>query len=210
MKRANCIATLAVLTLSATAALAQAAPTPAPAPAPPRVVGSIAGHPGWPAAKPEDVKSPEAIIYAVYSVISGGKGQARDWNRMRSLFLPDAALIPTISSPSSPRPCRTRPMPSPSASRITFNAATPAWLLTVSSSTRFTMSSSSSATSLRSGAPTSPATTSTIPNHLLAASTASSSSKTATATGSSTSCGTPNYPTNPFLESICQTNSLWR
>ncbi len=31
---------------------------------------------------------------AVYDVISGPKGQERDWNRMRSLFIPDARLIP--------------------------------------------------------------------------------------------------------------------
>lgn len=93
MKQASRIAALAILAFSASAALAQ---TPsAPAPAPPRLVGSIAGHPDWPAAKPEDVKSPDAIVTAVYSVISGGKGQSRDWDRMRSLFIPDARLIPS-------------------------------------------------------------------------------------------------------------------
>jgi hypothetical protein len=63
----------------------------------PPLVGSIAGHPSWPVAKPDDVKSPEAILNAVYDVISGSKGQARDWNRMRSLFIPDARLIPAIT-----------------------------------------------------------------------------------------------------------------
>jgi hypothetical protein len=58
------------------------------------LVGSIAGHSGWPVAKPENVKSPEAIVNAVYDVISGAKGQSRDWDRMRSLFIPDARLIP--------------------------------------------------------------------------------------------------------------------
>jgi hypothetical protein len=101
MKQANRTAALFVLALSSTAALAQSAnPTPPPAPAP--LVGSIAGHPGWPAAKPEDVSSPEAILAAVYSVISGPKGQSRDWDRMRSLFLPDARLIPTTTVPASP------------------------------------------------------------------------------------------------------------
>jgi hypothetical protein len=103
MKHAVRITTLAVLALSATAAFPQAAATPAPAPTPPRLVGSITGHPGWPVAKPEDVKSPEAILNAVYSVISGGKGQPRDWDRMRSLFIPDARLIPSISSPPAPQ-----------------------------------------------------------------------------------------------------------
>jgi len=69
---------------------------PAAQPPLPPLVGSIAGHPGWPVARPEDVKSPQAILNATYDVISGGKGQARDWNRMRSLFLPDAHLIPAI------------------------------------------------------------------------------------------------------------------
>jgi hypothetical protein len=93
MKQASRIAALAVFALSANTLLGQAA-----APAPPRPVGSIASHPGWPAAKPEDVKSPEAILSAVYSVISGGKGQARDWDRMRSLFVPDARLIPAVAA----------------------------------------------------------------------------------------------------------------
>ena len=91
MKLVCRVAALAVLSLSATVLLAQTA-------APARPVGSIAGHPGWPVAKPEDVTSPEAIVSAVYSVISGGKGQARDWDRMRSLFIPDARLIPAVAA----------------------------------------------------------------------------------------------------------------
>jgi hypothetical protein len=95
MKPASHIVTLAALVLSSIAVLAQTPATPAATPAPPRLVGSIAGHPDWPKAKPEDVKSPEAIVAAVYNVISGGKGEARDWDRMRSLFVPDARLIPS-------------------------------------------------------------------------------------------------------------------
>ena len=93
MKQAN-LATIVVLTLTSIAAIAQAPAPAAPVAAPAPLVGSIAGHPGWPVAKPEDVKSPEAILAAVYNVISGPKGQARDWDRMRSLFVPDARLIP--------------------------------------------------------------------------------------------------------------------
>jgi hypothetical protein len=51
--------------------------------------------PAPPAAKPADVASPEAILAACYEVISGPAGQARDWDRLRSLFLPGARLIPT-------------------------------------------------------------------------------------------------------------------
>ena len=97
MKHVLRIATFAVFGLSA-AVLAQtpAASTPAP-PAPARPVGSIASRADWPKAKAEDVASPEAIVAAVYNVISGGKGQERDWDRMRSLFVPDARLIPSTT-----------------------------------------------------------------------------------------------------------------
>ncbi len=50
-----------------------------------------------PPAKAEDVNSIDAIVKALYAVISGPKGQARDWNRMRSLFIPDARLIPSVN-----------------------------------------------------------------------------------------------------------------
>jgi hypothetical protein len=59
-------------------------PTPSPAPVP-----------AAPAANPADVGSLDAIIAAVYDVISGPAGKKRDWDRMRSLFIPGARLIPT-------------------------------------------------------------------------------------------------------------------
>ncbi len=46
------------------------------------------------AAKPEDVSSPDAILAALYDVISGPAGK-RDWDRFRSLFAPGARMIPT-------------------------------------------------------------------------------------------------------------------
>src|SRR5260370_17664368 len=48
-----------------------------------------------PAPKPEDVKSTDSILSAVYSVISGPAGD-RDSNRFRSLFLP-VAILPSPS-----------------------------------------------------------------------------------------------------------------
>src|SRR4051812_19526443 len=42
-----------------------------------------------------DVKSPDAVIAALYEVISGDPGQARDWDRFRNLFKPETRLIPT-------------------------------------------------------------------------------------------------------------------
>jgi len=52
-----------------------------------------------PAANPMDVNSPDAILAALYDVISGPAGQPRDWNRFRSLFAPGARLIPTGRRP---------------------------------------------------------------------------------------------------------------
>lgn len=52
-----------------------------------------------PVARPEDVESIDAIIAALYDVISGPAGP-RDWDRMRSLFAPGARLIPAQTSPS--------------------------------------------------------------------------------------------------------------
>jgi hypothetical protein len=46
-------------------------------------------------AKPADVASPDALLAAVYDVISGPAAQERDWDRMRSLFYPGAQLIST-------------------------------------------------------------------------------------------------------------------
>lgn len=46
-------------------------------------------------ADPADVGSLDSIMKAVYDVISGDAGQARDWDRFRTLFHKDARLIPT-------------------------------------------------------------------------------------------------------------------
>lgn len=46
-------------------------------------------------ANPNDVSSTNAIIKAVYDVISGPAGEKRNWDRMRTLFTTDARMIPT-------------------------------------------------------------------------------------------------------------------
>ncbi len=46
-----------------------------------------------PTPDPADVQSADALVAAVYDVISGPAGQARNWDRWRSLFLPGARLI---------------------------------------------------------------------------------------------------------------------
>ncbi len=76
-----------LLVMSSSLVLAQAPPA------------SIAGHPNWPKANHEDVKSVDAIVAATYDVISGPKGKERDWNRFRSLFVPDGRLSPTVALP---------------------------------------------------------------------------------------------------------------
>jgi len=53
-----------------------------------------------PAAKPTDVDSIDHIMFAIYDVISGPPGQ-RDWNRFRSLFVPEARLTSTVKREGS-------------------------------------------------------------------------------------------------------------
>lgn len=62
--------------------------------------GALAAQ-GAPAPRPADVASLDAILTALYDVISGPAGQKRDWDRMRSLFLPGARLIPTGRRPDT-------------------------------------------------------------------------------------------------------------
>jgi hypothetical protein len=42
-----------------------------------------------------DVESIDAILAAVYDVISGPAGKKRDWARMRSLFIPEGRMMAT-------------------------------------------------------------------------------------------------------------------
>ena len=86
---------LSVLALSATPVATMRAQA---APAPPAVMPVIVTSPRAAAA---DVESVDAIIAALYDVISGGVGQARNWNRMRSLFIPGGKLMPTVPRPDS-------------------------------------------------------------------------------------------------------------
>lgn len=50
---------------------------------------------GW----QRDVASVDAIIAAMYGLISGRPGE-RDWNRLRHLYLPGARMIPTGKRPN--------------------------------------------------------------------------------------------------------------
>ena len=66
-----------------------AAQSPSPVPAPANAA------PAAPQPRPVDVASADAVIAALYDVISGDAGVVRDWDRFRSLFHPSARLIPT-------------------------------------------------------------------------------------------------------------------
>lgn len=53
-----------------------------------------------PEAAPADVGSVDAILGALYDVISGPAGAKRDWNRFRSLMAPNARLMPARALPN--------------------------------------------------------------------------------------------------------------
>lgn len=87
------IVVFAVICLVGAVAMAQdSKPTPESEPAPKQQPTAVVAPP---TANPADVSSVDAIIKAVYDVISGPAGKQRDWDRMRSLFIPGARLIPT-------------------------------------------------------------------------------------------------------------------
>ncbi len=83
MKKILLVTLISLFSLSA---MAQA---PAPAAAPVKE------------ANPADVATLDAIMKAVYEVISGDAGQKRDWDRFRSLFHKDAKLIPSGKNPQT-------------------------------------------------------------------------------------------------------------
>lgn len=53
-------------------------------------------------AQKKDVESPDAIIAALYDVISGKAGEKRNWDRMRTLFKPLATMVPTGKKDGTP------------------------------------------------------------------------------------------------------------
>ena len=62
-------------------------------------VSTAAAGQDTPTADPADVQSLDALVAALYDVISGPAGEERDWGRMRSLFIPGARLIPSGPNP---------------------------------------------------------------------------------------------------------------
>jgi len=47
----------------------------------------------------KDVNSIDGILAALYDVISGPAGEKRNWDRMRTLFIPEARLMSTSKRP---------------------------------------------------------------------------------------------------------------
>jgi hypothetical protein len=68
----------------------------------PAAQGATAANVAVPAANPKDVQSLDAIVTAIYDVISGPPG-ARDWNRFNSLFAKEARLI-AVRAPKEGKP----------------------------------------------------------------------------------------------------------
>lgn len=58
-----------------------------------RAVGANKGDQEVPAADPADVATPESVVKAIYETLSGRAGEARNWDRFRSLMAPDARFV---------------------------------------------------------------------------------------------------------------------
>ena len=80
---------------AALALLLASANATAPLAAQEESTAAAADHAPRPEAATADVESIDAIILSVYDVISGPAGEKRDWDRMRSLFIDGARMIPT-------------------------------------------------------------------------------------------------------------------
>ncbi|WP_144409262.1 hypothetical protein [Pseudoxanthomonas suwonensis] len=60
--------------------------------------GLALGLAGTANASPRDWESPEAIVHALYEVISADAGAGRDWDRYRALFLEGARMSVAVDS----------------------------------------------------------------------------------------------------------------
>ena len=79
-----------------------------PQPTPPAQTPAAASTPQATSADPKDVATMDAIVAALYDVISGPAGQKRDWDRFRSLFVTGARLRPTGKRPTGEVASRVR------------------------------------------------------------------------------------------------------
>lgn len=91
----NCVLS-AVFCLPVLAQKAETTPAPMPPQTPITNAAELAAK--VPAPRPEDVKTMDGIMHAIYDVISGPAGE-RDWKRFRSLFLPQARFTEVGKTP---------------------------------------------------------------------------------------------------------------
>ena len=63
-----------------------------------------AGVPAAMAQEANDVATPDAVVAALYDVISGPAGKARDWARLRTLFAPQAKMVAVGNRPDGSMP----------------------------------------------------------------------------------------------------------
>ena len=82
--RITCIAALLIASTSLTVSAQTARPERTPSP----VVSNV------PKAAESDVASVDTIVRALYETISGPAGKPQDWNRLRSLFVPEGRMMP--------------------------------------------------------------------------------------------------------------------
>ncbi|MGZ3183697.1 MAG: hypothetical protein ACXU8N_14765 [Telluria sp.] len=92
------LAAATAFAFAAACAQAQTPATPAPAAAPAAAAPAAAPAKTY-AARPADVQSVDSIVAALYDVISGPVGQARDFDRMRSLFAPEGRMAAVVCKP---------------------------------------------------------------------------------------------------------------
>jgi hypothetical protein len=94
------VGVLVLLFTSLSLSAAQKAETPQPSQVPPSlpIVTPAELAAKAPSPKPDDVKSIDAIMHAAYDSISGPAG-SRDWNRFRSLFLPQSRFTQVGKGP---------------------------------------------------------------------------------------------------------------
>jgi hypothetical protein len=86
---------IAVSAIGFSASVQAQTPTPTPQASPAQTPAAAT-----PPANPADVATMDAIVSAVYDVISGPAKSPRNWDRFRSLFVPGARLIPTGPRPT--------------------------------------------------------------------------------------------------------------
>lgn len=82
--------------LSFAALLVAACGSPTQPPVEPAAPSAVA-EAAWPEADPADVRTLDGILQAYYEVVSGPAGDARDWDRDKSLHVPGALVVITRS-----------------------------------------------------------------------------------------------------------------